>query len=134
MMKLTKKLALEVAINAIENSTLPNWSYTEGDETLTITKAEAIEKLQKMMEQLDAKASANKKPTAQQLANEAIKDKIVEILAAATDEGMSATDVMNALGEDIRIQRTTALLTQMVNAGQIKRDIVKRKAYFSLVK
>lgn len=134
MMKLTKKLALEVAINAIENSALPNWSYTEGDETLTITKAEAIEKLQKMMEQLDAKASANKKPTAQQLANEAIKDKITEILAAATDEGMSATDVMNALGEDIRIQRTTALLTQMVNAGQIKRDIVKRKAYFSLIK
>ena len=134
MMKLTKKLALEVAINAIENSTLPNWSYTEGDETLTITKAEAIEKLHKMMEQLDAKASANKKPTAQQLANEATKDKITEILAAATDEGMSATDVMNALGAEIGIQRTTALLTQMVNAGQIKRDIVKRKAYFSLVK
>ena len=30
MMKLTKKVALEVAINAIENSTLPNWSFTEG--------------------------------------------------------------------------------------------------------
>ena len=43
MMKLTNKIALEIALNAIENSVLPNWSFTEGENRLEVSKAEAME-------------------------------------------------------------------------------------------
>ena len=67
MMKLTNKIALEIALNAIENSTLANWSYTQGEDRLEVSKAEAMEKLAKMMEQLDKKANTEKKPTQRQM-------------------------------------------------------------------
>lgn len=135
MMKLTKKVALEVAINAIENSTLPNWSYTHGEETLTIEKAEVIEKLTKMIEGLEAKASAPKKPTAQQTANEGIKAVIAEVLSAV-GKPVTISELMQA---DERLsplvmspQKISALVSQMVKAGAVVRTEEKRKAYFAL--
>ena len=118
MMKFTKKVALEVAINAIENSTLPNWSFSEGEETLSISKAEAIEKLQKMIEQLDAKSNAPKKPTKVQEANEGVKD----IIKAVLDGQAPMTSA----------QKVSSLVTQMVKSGALVRTEEKRKAYFSV--
>lgn len=133
MMKLTKKVALEVAINAIENSILPEWSYSQGEETLTVSKAEAIEKIQKMIESLDTKASAPKKPTKIQEANEGVKDIIKEVLDGQVpmtiSEIMARSTELSALSN----QKVASLVRQLVEAGVLVRTEEKRKAYFSLV-
>ena len=132
MMKLTKKVALEVAINAIENSVLPEWSYSQGEETLTVSKAEAIEKIQKMIESLDTKASAPKKPTKIQEANEGVKDIIKEVLDGQVpmtiSEIMAHSTELSALSN----QKVASLVRQLVEAGVLVRTEEKRKAYFSL--
>lgn len=132
MMKFTKKVALEVAINAIENSTLPNWSFTEGEETLSISKAEAIEKLQKMIEQLDAKAAAPKKPTKVQEANEGVKDIIKAVLEGQSP--MTVSEIMTHSAElgALSNQKVASLVRQMVEAGVLVRTEEKRKAFFAL--
>lgn len=132
MMKFTKKIALEVAINAIENATLPEWSYSEGEDTLTVTKAEAIEKLTKMIEQLDAKASAPKKPTKVQEANEVVKDIIKAVLDGQNP--MTVSEIMTHSAElgTLSNQKVASLVRQMVEAGVLVRTEEKRKAYFAL--
>lgn len=132
MMKFTKKVALEVAINAIENATMPEWSYSEGADTLTVTKAEAIEKLTKMIEQLDAKASAPKKPTKVQEANEGVKDIIKAVLDGQAP--MTVSEIMTHSAElgALSNQKVASLVRQMVEAGVLVRTEEKRKAYFAL--
>lgn len=134
MMKLTKKIALEVAINAIENSTLPSWSFTEGEETLSISKAETIEKLQKMIEQLDAKAAAPKKQTARQTENAACADELYRVLCGQT-EGRTITELMElgAFPDGATNQRATAIMGVLVDDGRATREVIKRKAYFTAV-
>lgn len=135
MMKFTKKVALEVAINAIENSVLPNWSFTEGEETLSISKAEAIEKLQKMIEQLESKSNAPKKPTKVQEANEGVKGVILATLQEI-GKPVTITELMASNEElsptKISAQKVSSLVTQMVKAGTLVRTEEKRKAYFSV--
>lgn len=135
MMKFTKKVALEVAINAIENSTLPNWSFSEGEETLSISKAEAIEKLQKMIEQLESKSNAPKKPTKVQEANEGVKGVILATLQEI-GKPVTITELMASNEElsptKVSAQKVSSLVTQMVKAGTLIRTEEKRKAYFSL--
>lgn len=135
MMKFTKKVALEVAINAIENSVLPNWSFTEGEETLSISKAEAIEKLQKMIEQLESKSNAPKKPTKVQEANEGVKGVILATLQEI-GKPVTITELMASNEElsptKVSAQKVSSLVTQMVKAGTLVRTEEKRKAYFSL--
>lgn len=134
MMKFTKKIALEVAINAIENATLPEWSYSEGEDTFTVTKAEAIEKLQKMIEQLDAKASAPKKPTKVQEANEGVKEVIKAVLDGQNP--MTVSEIMTHSAElgTLSNQKVASLVRQMVEAGVLVRTEEKRKAYFALAR
>lgn len=134
MMKFTKKIALEVAINAIENATLPEWSYSEGEDTLTVTKAEAIEKLQKMIEQLDAKVSAPKKPTKVQEANEGVKEVIKAVLDGQNP--MTVSEIMTHSAElgTLSNQKVASLVRQMVEAGVLVRTEEKRKAYFALAR
>ena len=135
MMKFTKKVVLEVAINAIENSVLPNWSFTEGEETLSISKAEAIEKLQKMIEQLESKSNAPKKPTKVQEANEGVKGVILATLQEI-GKPVTITELMASNEElsptKISAQKVSSLVTQMVKAGTLVRTEEKRKAYFSV--
>ncbi len=135
MMKFTKKVALEVAINAIENSVLPNWSFTEGEETLSISKAEAIEKLQKMIEQLESKSNAPKKPTKVQEANEGVKGVILATLQEI-GKPVTITELMASNEElsptKISAQKVSSLVTQMVKADTLVRTEEKRKAYFSV--
>ena len=135
MMKFTKKVALEVAINAIENSTLPNWSFSEGEETLSISKAEAIEKLQKMIEQLESKSNAPKKPTKVQEANEGVKGVILATLQEI-GKPVTITELMASNEElsptKVSAQKVSSLVTQMVKAGTLVRTEEKRKAYFSV--
>ena len=82
------------------------------------------------LELLDRKNSSDKKPTAQQVANDAMKQTI--LTSMERDRLYTATEVQKLCGIESN-QRATALLTQLKNAGMIAKTEDKRKSYFSLV-
>ena len=84
------------------------------------------------LELLAKKNSADKKPTAQQTANEGIKAAIVE--AMEPNRLYTVTEIQKSVDEcaDLSNQRVSALLRQLKDDGVIVRTEDKRKAYFSL--
>ena len=91
---------------------------------------EVKEKLEKMKIQFEKKNSAEKKPTATQIANEGIKNIILETLC---EKSMTITEMQKSNSElaELSNQKISALLKQMTESGSIKREEIKRKAYFS---
>ena len=91
---------------------------------------EVKEKLEKMKIQFEKKNSAEKKPTATQIANEGIKNVILETLS---EKSMTITEMQKANSElaELSNQKISALLKQMTESGSVKREEIKRKAYFS---
>lgn len=86
------------------------------------------------VELLAKKNSADKKPTAQQEANAVIKTAVLEVLGDGKLRTVS--DLLKevpGLPDTMTNQRMSALVRQMVDAGQVKRTEDKRKAYFSIV-
>ena len=71
------------------------------------------------------------KPTKKQVANEALKERILGILS---DEGMTVTEIMTTLNEDnLTNQKVSAVLRLMKeNDGTVKKEIVKGKSMFRL--
>lgn len=93
----------------------------------------SVEFIEHELELLAKKNSAEKKPTAVQLANEGIKETILEVL---TENGgyMTITDMQKAnkdLGE-LANQKISALIRQLVSDGKLERVEEKRKAYFKI--
>ena len=84
------------------------------------------------LELLAKKNSADKKPTAQQTANEAIKSAIVE--AMEPNHIYTVTEIQKLVDEcaELSNQRVSALLRQLKEDGMVVRTEDKRKAYFSL--
>lgn len=111
MTKMTKIEALNVAIKAI------------GEDN-----AEAVAKLNGMVEQLQKRAQGERKPTKTQIANVAVKEQIATILADG--ERRLASDVAKAL--EVSTSKASALLTQMKKDGVVNRTEEKGKAYFTL--
>jgi len=78
------------------------------------------------------KKSANKKATKTQEENVSIKE---EILSVLTTEGATVTDIqsksetLSALSN----QRVSALLRQLIEAGEVVKSTDKKKSYFALV-
>ena len=91
---------------------------------------EVKEKLEKMKIQFEKKNSAEKKPTATQIANEGIKNIILETL---DEKSMTITEMQKENSElaELSNQKISALLKQMTESGSVKREEIKRKAYFS---
>ena len=95
---------------------------------------ELVKFIEHELELLAKKNSAEKKPTAVQVANEGIKSVILETLA---DNGtmMTISEMQKAnteLGE-LSNQRISALIRQLINDGKVERLEDKRKAYFKAV-
>lgn len=87
-------------------------------------------------ELLAKKNSAEKKPTAQQEANATIKGNIRSTMAADPNRVWTVSELLKAvpdLPDTMTNQRMSALVRQMVEAGEVKRTEDKRKALFSLV-
>ena len=84
------------------------------------------------MELLSKKNSAEKKPTAQQTANDGIKTAIVEGMEKGTL--YTITDIIKSVPACVELtnQRVSALMRQLVDAGVVIRTEDKRKAYFQL--
>ena len=82
--------------------------------------------------EVQRKKTENRKPTKAQVANEGLKDKVVEILAGA-ENGMTATEVLNADTETfVNVQKVTALLTALVKEGKVVKEVDKKKAIFKV--
>lgn len=135
MMKLTKKIALEAAMNAVENSTLPNWFYTAGDETLEISKTELLEKLNAMRADLEKRAATAKtKPTGKQQENRFAAEELLRVMTAV-DEPKTITELLElgAFPDGTSNQKASAIMKLLVDDGKVKRMVDKRKAYFTVV-
>ena len=92
-----------------------------------------VEFIDHEVELLTKKNSAEKKPTAQQVANESIATAIIE--GMEPNRLYTVTEVIKSIPQcaDLTNQRVSALLRPLVEAGKVKRTEDKRKAYFSLV-
>ena len=112
MEKMTYVKALDVAISAIADG-------------------EAKDKLVALKASIAKKNGAERKPTATQTANEGFK---VAILDAMEDgKGYTITDLMKSVDAiaDLSNQRVSAIVRQMVESGDVVREEIKRKAYFT---
>ena len=116
--KMTNAMALEIALEVLKETDAEK--YTE-----------VIEKLDKMLVQVNKKSSANRKPTATQLENERLKEKIVEYLVD-TGNGLTVSELMKEVEElkELSNQRVTSLVTSLCREGKVDRMVEKRKAYF----
>ena len=90
---------------------------------------EYAEKIEKMKAQFEKKNSAEKKPTATQIANEGIKSVILETVA---EKEMTISEMQKASTElaPLSNQKISALVKQLVDSGSLIRTEDKRKAYF----
>ena len=92
-----------------------------------------VEFIDHEVELLSKKNSAEKKPTAQQVANAGIATAIIE--GMEPNRLYTVTEVIKSIPAcaDLTNQRVSALLRQLVEAGKVKRTEDKRKAYFQVV-
>lgn len=94
--------------------------------------ADVKEKLEKMREQFVKKNSAERKPTANQVENQGYKADILAYLG--TVERATITDLMKAVPSlaELSNQRVSAIVRQLKGSGEVVREEIKRKAYFSI--
>lgn len=116
--KMTNAQALEIALEVLKETDAEK--YTE-----------VIEKLDKMLVQVNKKSSANRKPTATQLENKGLRVKIAEYLTN-TGKRLTVSEMMKEIEglEELSNQRVTSLATSLYKEGKIDREVEKRKAYF----
>ena len=133
MMKMTKKVALEMAISALSACEIKEY-HIAGDDTTVFKASEAIKKLTDMIGQLDKKPTGDKGMTENQKQNVGYKD---NILATLSDGKLrTATEILHdtaAFPEEMTNQRVSALLRQLILDGKVKKEVVKGKTLFSLV-
>lgn len=87
-------------------------------------------KVEKMKEQFEKKNSAEKKPTANQVANEGIKEAILSSMESG--KLYSITDLIKEVPAcaDLTNQKVSALVKQMISDNLVERVEEKRKAFF----
>lgn len=87
--------------------------------------------IDKELELLAKKNSAEKKPTKVQEENKGIKEIILDNL---TEEGITITDLQKKVDElgELSNQKISALMRQLVNDKLVVKTEDKRKSYFSL--
>ena len=81
------------------------------------------------------KKSSKSSPSKTQLANEKIKEVIVEVLTAS-DVSLSITEIQKANDElgALSNQKISSLLTQLKNEGRVVRIEDKKKALFTIAR
>ena len=87
--------------------------------------------IERELELLAKKNSAEKKPTAQQAENEAIKETILENLTSR----MTISEMQKSIPDlaEYSNQKISALMRQLILEGLVKKVEDKRKSYFSKV-
>ena len=95
-------------------------------------KSDLVDFIDHELDLLAKKNSGEKKPTATQVANEGIKDTIMAVLSDGTPRTIGEICKADASLSELSSQRVSALVKQLRDAGSVKREEVKRKAYFSI--
>lgn len=115
MEKMTNAKAIAYVI---ENCTLPQ---------------DVAEKLEKIKASYEKKSSAERKPTATQIANEHLKDVILEVLTEAT-EPMTVSEIIKAHAElaELSTQKVSPQLAKLVDEKKVNKTTEKRKSYFTI--
>ena len=97
-----------------------------------LTDAAEIAFVEKEIAMLEKKAGAKSgKPTATQVANEAVKAEIVEFLGGV--ETATIADITAGVAglAEASNQKVSALMKQLVDAGVVVKTYEKRKAFFA---
>jgi predicted transcriptional regulator len=91
--------------------------------------AEVVEKLEALKEQLAKRGGGKKSLTKTQKEGLELMERIIEVLADATD-GMTATEVGDAV--EVTCQRASALLKKLVTDERVRKDKVGKQVRFFL--
>lgn len=136
MMKMTNKIALEIAVNALMANVSHGETeyYYNGNKENAFTAAETIDKLNKMMEQLDKKSSAEKKPTKAQMENGELAERLFDDLLAHGGK-MTVSDMLAQFDcvKGMSNQKVSAIVRKLKDAGRVVKDVEGRKSLFSAV-
>lgn len=97
--------------------------------TVCANDSEIVDFCNHEIELLVKKNSRAKKATKTQIANESIKDQILTVLNDS-DKALTATEIATAM--DLSVNKVSALLTQLREDNSVIREVIKRKAYFSV--
>ena len=119
--KITNRVVLDYCLNKMVENGAPD-GYAE--------------KVEAMIAALDKKASAERKPTAKQTENEAVRAAVVEFINDnAEGDGFTCSDLIKVCPavEGKSNQYVSAILRQAVLAGEISKGTVKRRTYFAPV-
>ena len=122
MTKLTKKVALSLAVAAMTDSMPTDCPYT---------KDEVVAKLNEMIVQLDKKPAGEKAMTENQKQNVGFKADILTFLADG--QKRTATEILNGVEsfpKEMTNQRVSALLRQLYLDGKVQKETVKGKTQF----
>lgn len=122
MTKLTKKVALSLAVAAMTDSMPTDCPYT---------KDEVVAKLNEMIVQLDKKPAGEKAMTENQKQNVSFKADILTFLADG--QKRTATEILNGVEsfpDGMTNQRVSALLRQLYLDGKVQKETVKGKTLF----
>ena len=96
--------------------------------------ADVAEKFKAMLAALDKKATAEKKPTAKQTENEAVRAALVEFINDNMDgDGFTCGDLIKTCPavEGKTPQYVSAILRQAILAKELSKGTVKRRTYFA---
>ena len=117
--KMTNKKALEIAIATLNTDP---------------TKVEVVEKLEKMLAQVEKKGGADRKPTAKQMENEGLKTAILSYMTV--ERLMTVTELMKEVPEldGMSNQKVSALIKQLKDAGLVEKQVDKGRSLFHLSK
>lgn len=124
--KMTNKKALEIAIKAIDVS---------GFSTDDFKTDEIIEKLEKMLTQVEKKSGGERKPTAKQEENKRLEKIILDYLTGQT-ESKTVTDMMKEIPEldGMSNQKVSSLVKPLKDGELIEKEIKKGRSYFFVKK
>jgi hypothetical protein len=105
----------------------------EGLLTIPTLTQEQKDFIKHELELLAKKNSTDKKPTAQQTANEAVKTAILD--GMEVNRLYTITELIKEIPEcaDMTNQKVSALVRQLVDADLMVKTVDKRKSYFSLI-
>lgn len=118
MTKLTNKTAIEKAMTFIPEA-----------------ETELLDKLAKVAEGFAKKSTAERKPSKTQLANDAIRGKILDLLASDPDKGFRISEICAGVPElaDATSQRVSGLMRTLHLNGQVEKYTEKRVTYFKVM-
>ena len=126
-----------------ENDTMANEKMTNRKALSYVLEncevpAEVSDKLTAMIAALDKKNTAERKPTAKQTENEAVRAALVEFINdnfTEGENGFTCGDLLKVCPavEGRSNQYVSAILSQAFKAGEVSKGSVKRRTYFAPV-